>query len=902
MNEYMLNKNLSGANLSKQLSASYAAPRNIQHYENFFRQSSNREEGWLDVKISQSGRNSWEKMYILFDNSENGFLQVAKSPSHFSEISTIKIPMERVVSFRTENTQGVMTIVLTTTEYKLSLRSSSRDEIQRWLFTFQKSVALVLSQLITKTTNTGSNFTFENSQSSSFTNQASMMPGISSIGIAVPFDRAVDNINIPTRRNSYLDASTDKNSFIRQDSVSIKPRQESTLFYRQASINNLADYHSHQSFLSGSSPPATIETSSSSSSGSSRSKISHLQSMQNMTASSSVSMNMSDGSSSQYSSFPTISVITLAASPSIPIGHNISAMSRPAGINNGINSSLFTSSSKVVSNAHDALTEKLAGSYKENASPVLEAVMQHFSMDEEAPSDLDSEDEDDEDDEGDDNNSDADNNDEFFFEFDDAQDDERPAGKSKQHSKSPKPHKKKLSKRAASHTNNTHYESPIHHNGSNKSIGKTSPKSYLNSSDVKSPSVLSGYDKISTNNSYTSPPTGGTRLGLGLGGVNTTSPVLSGSYTKNSSSLSSSLSGNGSGKTSSLLTSSLLGSIGKNFSPLNTHQSSGSPVTKKVSLQSWESGSCSKRGPRSSNEDRFVEMNAFTSPSSSSPYMQQDQGYFAVYDGHCGDQAANYLQTELHVSISNHPMFRSDTVQAISETCIATDKTFLALCKQKKWYCGTTALGIFVNKTELIAFNIGDCHAVISNNGLVEEVIEAHKPGRLDESARIHQAKGWISEEKELYVGRLHMMDLSDPLVRDKAKEVNWVTINRVCGELAVSRSIGDPDYKNFTPGAKVDAYFSWPDGHDQVFLADLVIPNPECKVIPMQTTFEFVVLASDGLWDVISDEDAVKIARKALATGKSPNDVAEDLCDLAIRLGSSDNVTVIIVKFIQES
>ena len=44
---------------------------------------------------------------------------------------------------------------------------------------------------------------------------------------------------------------------------------------------------------------------------------------------------------------------------------------------------------------------------------------------------------------------------------------------------------------------------------------------------------------------------------------------------------------------------------------------------------------------------------------------------------------------------------------------------------------------------------------------------------------------------RELYVGRLHMMDLSDPVVRDKAKQVNWVTIHRVCGELAVSRSIG---------------------------------------------------------------------------------------------------------------
>jgi hypothetical protein len=66
-----------------------------------------------------------------------------------------------------------------------------------------------------------------------------------------------------------------------------------------------------------------------------------------------------------------------------------------------------------------------------------------------------------------------------------------------------------------------------------------------------------------------------------------------------------------------------------------------------------------------------------------------------------------------------------------------------------------------------------------------------HKPGRADETERIVGAGGWITEEKELYLGRLHRMDLSDPEVCDKARQVTWVTIHRVCGEISVSRSIG---------------------------------------------------------------------------------------------------------------
>ena len=60
-------------------------------------------------------------------------------------------------------------------------------------------------------------------------------------------------------------------------------------------------------------------------------------------------------------------------------------------------------------------------------------------------------------------------------------------------------------------------------------------------------------------------------------------------------------------------------------------------------------------------------------------------------------------------------------------------------------------------------------------------------------------------------------MDLSDPEIQKAARDVDWVMIYRICGEIAVSRSIGDPDYKNFIPGQNVTAWFDWPQGHEQV-------------------------------------------------------------------------------------
>ena len=83
-----------------------------------------------------------------------------------------------------------------------------------------------------------------------------------------------------------------------------------------------------------------------------------------------------------------------------------------------------------------------------------------------------------------------------------------------------------------------------------------------------------------------------------------------------------------------------------------------------------------------------------------------------------------------------------------------------------------------------------------------------------------------------------------------------------------------------------------------KIFMADLLIPMPECRSITLHPGHEFLIIASDGLWDVISSKEAVNRARAAIALGHTASEAAEELCDLAIKLGSSDNVTTIIVQF----
>ncbi len=62
--------------------------------------------------------------------------------------------------------------------------------------------------------------------------------------------------------------------------------------------------------------------------------------------------------------------------------------------------------------------------------------------------------------------------------------------------------------------------------------------------------------------------------------------------------------------------------------------------------------------------------------------------------------------------------------------------------------------------------------------------------------------------------------------------------------------------------------------------------------------TDEFLILACDGVWDVLTSDKAVHfVRRRLLETGGDPQQAAEDLCQKALELGSGDNVSAVVVR-----
>jgi hypothetical protein len=79
------------------------------------------------------------------------------------------------------------------------------------------------------------------------------------------------------------------------------------------------------------------------------------------------------------------------------------------------------------------------------------------------------------------------------------------------------------------------------------------------------------------------------------------------------------------------------------------------------------------------------------------------------------------------------------------------------------------------------------------------------------------------------------------------------------------------------------------------------IISTPEYKCLKIDLIMNFIILASDGLWDEITNEFAVDFVKKGLRGGKVLDTIAKELTAEAIKKGSTDNISVVIVKLKEE-
>ncbi|KZV49243.1 putative protein phosphatase 2C 14 [Dorcoceras hygrometricum] len=242
--------------------------------------------------------------------------------------------------------------------------------------------------------------------------------------------------------------------------------------------------------------------------------------------------------------------------------------------------------------------------------------------------------------------------------------------------------------------------------------------------------------------------------------------------------------------------------------------------------------------------------------------------FFGVYDGHGGSKAAEFVADNLHFRIFEMLENASDCEareEAIKDGYLKTDDEFLKQAPNSQGLgsgaCCVTAL---IQGQELLVSHLGDCRAVLSRSGIAEGLTTDHRPTCEDEQRRIEdKARQTERKFKDYSIG-------------------GYVEFHRgawrVHGTLAVSRSIGDAHLK------------------------DWVISEPDTKIIDLQPDMDFLILASDGLWEEVTNQEAVDIVMKSCSSNTkqvviSAQETRRSLCPCTSPIAVTKSPRVSLIK-----
>lgn len=278
------------------------------------------------------------------------------------------------------------------------------------------------------------------------------------------------------------------------------------------------------------------------------------------------------------------------------------------------------------------------------------------------------------------------------------------------------------------------------------------------------------------------------------------------------------------------------------------------------------------KGRRFYNEDQiYLEFHPM--PDGRQEGSTRQVACMAVFDGHGGAAASEYVRDHLFNNLLGHGTFHSNLFKAVGTSIVPTPipgfclaifyhslwSSYLTLLHAEEAYVETDTAYITQDEVErnndgctattavivgqtLVVAHVGDSRAVLGENGRGIPLTEDHKPNRPDERQRIENVGGTV-----VHAG-------------------TW----RVGGVLAVSRSFGNRQLKQY------------------------IVPFPEIREDILHPGTNCLILATDGVWDVVTNDEAV-----SLVSGyQDAEAAARALATLAYDRESYDNISCVVCLF----
>jgi len=282
------------------------------------------------------------------------------------------------------------------------------------------------------------------------------------------------------------------------------------------------------------------------------------------------------------------------------------------------------------------------------------------------------------------------------------------------------------------------------------------------------------------------------------------------------------------------------------------------------------------------NEDEICVAKLFfgNNKTNKDKYDKNNQNYghfFAIYDGHGGKGCSSFLKENLHRYITELSIVGIKIGIDLAEEKFLTKK---AINEKGKILdpSGSCGIMLMIQGKKCIIANIGDSRLVIFKNKSISFTTTDHKPDSVIEKARI-----------EISGGKVYKIETLIPIYQNGVKVNTPWRVNP--GQLSVSRTFGDIQAKDERFGGNKIA----------------IIALPDITEIELDNDYNFIVMASDGIFDLLKNEELLEciqivIKEKNITNFKNVNmhqlcgDFAAMIIKSALAKDSFDNISCIVI------
>ena len=211
---------------------------------------------------------------------------------------------------------------------------------------------------------------------------------------------------------------------------------------------------------------------------------------------------------------------------------------------------------------------------------------------------------------------------------------------------------------------------------------------------------------------------------------------------------------------------------------------------------------------------------------------------FGIFDGHGGNDVVKYIKNRLPEIIKSY-LEKNNSIE--DSFTFAFNKIDEELKFYDSEHTGSTATLVVFQNNKIYCGNVGDSTAFIIYDNFIKKISTDHKCSDPKEEERIILSGG-------------------------------KVTKNRVMGQLVLSRCLGDLYCKKYG-----------------------VINTPDISANKIDKNIKYVVIASDGVWDVVNENEILNLSKKQ----KNAEEFCKELVKLSIEKNTKDNVSCIVISFV---